>query len=85
MLMKSDIENQELELKQAELVDAQDNAARDEQSKDEQGATMVEYALLLTLIAVVAIIAIRIVGDRVSRTFSFVADEIEGAYVAGGN
>jgi Flp pilus assembly pilin Flp len=37
---------------------------------DEEGATMVEYALLVVLIAIVALVAIQFAGKEVSQTFS---------------
>lgn len=37
---------------------------------DEEGASMVEYALLVALIAIVAIAAVIILGRSVSTTFS---------------
>lgn len=39
----------------------------------ERGASMVEYALLLILIAIVAFVAISIAGKEVSNAFSTVA------------
>ena len=36
----------------------------------ERGASMVEYGLLLALIAVIAIVAVRALGDSVSTQFS---------------
>lgn len=44
--------------------------------RDETGASLVEYALLLVLIAVVAIVAIGIVGDEVNSTFENVGSEM---------
>ena len=44
--------------------------------KDEAGASMVEYALLVVLIAIVAIAAITIAGSEVSGTFSEIADNL---------
>ena len=38
--------------------------------KDEAGASMVEYALLVVLIAIVAITAVTLAGKEVSSTFS---------------
>jgi pilus assembly protein Flp/PilA len=38
--------------------------------KKEQGATMVEYAIMLALIAVVSIAMIQILGQKVNNTFS---------------
>lgn len=43
---------------------------------DETGASMVEYALLVVLIAIVAIAAVNLAGDEVSSTFSDVADNL---------
>ncbi len=44
--------------------------------EEERGASMVEYALLVALIAVVAIAAVRVLGQRVSGQFSSVANAI---------
>jgi len=38
--------------------------------KEEKGASMVEYALLVVLIAIVALVAVQIAGSEVSETFS---------------
>ncbi len=40
----------------------------------ERGATMVEYALMIALIAVVALVVISVLGTEVSTTFSEAAD-----------
>jgi Flp pilus assembly pilin Flp len=45
-----------------------------ESQKAERGASMVEYALLVILIAIVAFVAVRIAGENVSTAFSTVAD-----------
>jgi len=37
--------------------------------KNEDGASMVEYALLVVLIALVALLAVNAAGDEVSSTF----------------
>ncbi|CAN5787884.1 hypothetical protein BH18ACT6_BH18ACT6_13410 [soil metagenome] len=50
------------------------NWAKDE----ERGASMVEYALLVVLIAIIAIVAIRLAGDNVSSTFSNVGTQLSG-------
>ena len=42
----------------------------------ERGASMVEYGLLLALIAVIAIVAVRALGDSVSTQFSSVTSAI---------
>jgi pilus assembly protein Flp/PilA len=41
--------------------------------KDEKGASMVEYALLVVLIAIVALVAVSLAGTEVSETFSDIA------------
>jgi len=38
--------------------------------RDDEGASMVEYALLVVLIAIVALVAVRLAGTQVSTTFS---------------
>ena len=40
------------------------------QAKTERGASLVEYALLVALIAVVCIVAIRILGREANSSFS---------------
>jgi Flp pilus assembly pilin Flp len=39
-------------------------------AKEEKGASMVEYALLVVLIAIVALVAVQLAGNEVSSTFS---------------
>ena len=43
---------------------------------DDRGASMVEYALLVVLIAIVAIIAVRFAGTKVSSTFKNIGDNL---------
>ena len=43
---------------------------------DERGASMVEYGLLLALIAVIAIVALRNLGESVSSKFSTVSTSL---------
>jgi pilus assembly protein Flp/PilA len=43
---------------------------------DEKGASLVEYALLLALIAVVAVAALQFLGHTVSNTLNNVANSI---------
>lgn len=43
---------------------------------DEEGASLVEYALLVALIAVVALIAIRFLGETISDEFNSVGNEL---------
>jgi pilus assembly protein Flp/PilA len=47
--------------------------------KDEEGASMVEYGLLVALIAVVAIVGVRLVGQNVNATFNGVAGSLTSA------
>ena len=53
------------------------------EEENEQGASMVEYALLVALIAVVAIAAVTLLGNQVSTTFSNISSSLAGA--AGGS
>ena len=48
------------------------------EKKSERGASLVEYALLVALIAVIAIAAVRILGQNVSQQFSTIAAQIQG-------
>ena len=48
-------------------------------AKDEKGASMVEYALLVVLIAIIAIVAVSIAGQNVSKAFSTIAGSLGGA------
>ena len=42
----------------------------------DRGASMVEYALLVVLIAIVAITAVTLAGEEVSNTFSEIGSEL---------
>jgi pilus assembly protein Flp/PilA len=44
--------------------------------KDDEGATLVEYGLVVSLIAVAAIVAIGALGTKVSDTFNAIASKI---------
>ena len=44
--------------------------------KDEEGATMVEYALMLALIAAVCIAVVTTLGTRAQSTFQTTADSM---------
>ena len=46
---------------------------------EEKGASMLEYALLVVLIAIIAIVAISIAGDNVSTAFSNIASGLDQA------
>ncbi len=45
--------------------------------QDEKGASMVEYALLVALIAVVVIAAVLFLGNEISGKFSEVGDTLQ--------
>lgn len=44
---------------------------------NDDGASLVEYALLVVLIAIVAILAITFAGEQVSDTFSDIGDNLQ--------
>ena len=48
-------------------------------TKTERGAALVEYALLLALIAVVCIVALTTLGDQAASKFDTVGDSIAAA------
>ena len=48
-------------------------------TRDERGASMVEYALLLALIAVVCIAAVTTLGTSASDKFGDVSNSVSGA------
>lgn len=45
---------------------------------EEDGATMVEYALMVALIAIAAIAAVVTLGDNIAIRFNSVADSVGG-------
>ena len=47
--------------------------------KNERGAALVEYALLLALIAVVCIVALQFLGEEAAEKFSDVGNSINAA------
>lgn len=46
---------------------------------EETGASLVEYALLLALIALVAIAAVQLVGTNVSEDFNSIATSLDSS------
>jgi len=44
--------------------------------RDEDGATMVEYALMIALVAAVALAAVKLLGTNVSTVFNTVAGTV---------
>jgi Flp pilus assembly pilin Flp len=47
--------------------------------KAEKGASMVEYALLVVLIAIVALLAVSVMGGQVSELYSGIGSDLLGA------
>jgi len=45
--------------------------------KRQEGQTLVEYALLLVLIAIVVIAAVRLIGQRANNTYSTVGSALQ--------
>jgi pilus assembly protein Flp/PilA len=45
--------------------------------KDDEGATMPEYALMVSLIAVACILAVTAVGEQAAAIFNYVSGELE--------
>jgi pilus assembly protein Flp/PilA len=45
--------------------------------KDEEGAALVEYGMLVGLIAVVCIVAVTALGTEVSTVFSIIASDLK--------
>jgi pilus assembly protein Flp/PilA len=43
---------------------------------DEEGATMVEYGLMVALIAIVCIVAVQLIGTNLQGAFNFIAGKI---------
>ncbi len=46
--------------------------------KNEEAATMVEYALMLSLIAVVCIVAVTLIGTNANNIFNTIAGALPG-------
>jgi Flp pilus assembly pilin Flp len=45
-------------------------------NSDERGASLLEYALLISLIAIAALVAMQALGQKVSQRYSYVAASI---------
>ena len=54
------------------------NAWMQAKTESERGASLVEYALLVALIAVVCIAAVTMLGNQAANNFSDVASKIAG-------
>lgn len=46
--------------------------------KNDEAATMVEYALMLSLIAVVCIVAVQLIGTNANAIFNSIAGSLPG-------
>jgi pilus assembly protein Flp/PilA len=46
--------------------------------KDENGQGMVEYALIIALIAIVVIVALAALGPKISEKFDAASDKLDG-------
>ena len=55
------------------------NAFLKAHAKSERGAAMVEYALLVALIAIVAIAALKVLGEQVSQNFSEIDSSLDAS------
>lgn len=51
---------------------------RNEEKAENEGATLVEYALLVALIAVVCIVAIKTLSGKISASFSATGSALSG-------
>lgn len=47
---------------------------------EDRGASLVEYALLVVLIAIIALLAVKFAGKKVSSVFSQVGDSLTAPY-----
>lgn len=56
-----------------------DNTSNPKLEVYDRGASMVEYALLLVLIAMIAFAAVQFVGGELSTTYSDIATEVQSA------
>lgn len=52
--------------------------------KDEDGQGMVEYGLIIGLIAVVVIVALLVLGPQIRDMFTDVSDQLEAGMAGGG-
>jgi pilus assembly protein Flp/PilA len=47
--------------------------------ESDRGASLVEYGLVVILVAIVALIAVQLAGNEVSNMYSEIASSVEGA------
>ena len=52
--------------------------------RDEEGAALVEYGMLVALIAMICIIAVQAFGNNVLGIFNGINDDLEGSGLPGG-
>ncbi|MFY9115136.1 MAG: Flp family type IVb pilin [Dethiobacteria bacterium] len=52
--------------------------------KDESGQGMVEYGLILALVAVVVIVALTFLGDQIKAIFQDIGDKLKPSDAGGG-
>lgn len=52
------------------------NSALSRINRSEDGASIVEYALLIVLIALIAVVAVQFAGNELSATYSGIADSV---------
>lgn len=48
-----------------------------ENVSEERGTAMVEYAILVALIVIISLVAVRIMGQTISTTYSTTADSLD--------
>ncbi|HWC22241.1 MAG TPA: Flp family type IVb pilin [Flexivirga sp.] len=60
------------------LTRAQIHVVNAVQGKKDRGATMVEYGLMLALIAIVCIVAVGIIGTNLNTVFTDIGGKIKG-------
>jgi pilus assembly protein Flp/PilA len=46
--------------------------------KDDEGATLVEYGLVVSLIAVACIVAMQSLSGNIATTFNYIGDKLKG-------
>ena len=54
-------------------------ALKSKLSSSDKGASMVEYALLVILIAIVALVAVELAGNELSQKYSEIASDVGNA------
>lgn len=59
--------------------DTGQRSSADRPDEAEDGPSLAEFALILGLIAIIAIISVILLGDSLGDLMSYIADEIDGA------